>query len=114
LLLAVAKVHQRSDGRIWRGDSPWVTVARAEYQSLGLDGWDNDRVNRLTSLLGCTVYDLCAICGEDNRRRVDTCIRRRRWPMVLVLHFWKLERARCRMRTPDIQDVLSAKAFDWG
>ena len=98
---------------LWLGDSPWVAVAKAEYEMLGLDRWNNDRVNRLCGLLHCTAFDLCAICGVVKRSTVESYQRKNQWPMVLTLHFWKLERVRVRMNTPDIQDVLAAKIFNW-
>lgn len=50
-------------------------------------------MERLTQLLGCTIYELLAMCAEFDFNLADNCIKKDRWPSSLSLHFDLLEAA---------------------
>lgn len=96
---------------LWNGPSPWVACVEATFKAMGLDAWDNSRVNALCQLLQCDVYALCAPCGEFSRVRIQSYLRKNKWPITLAVQFYKIERFRCRLQTPDRIDQLMARGY---
>jgi hypothetical protein len=60
------------------------------YREIGLHKWDNDRVMRLCRFLGCTQFELSALCAIE-RETMCLFIRKNSYPMHVALHFAILE-----------------------
>jgi hypothetical protein len=94
---------------LWEGETPWMQSVRFEYERDRLHCWDNQKIFRACQLLHCTVYELCALVGQFHKIAVDTHIKNNKWPMYMTIPINKLLRFRTGLRTPDIQDMLSAR-----
>src|SRR5438552_5732050 len=90
-----------------------MAVVQHDYEKLGLHRWGNDKVAKLCRLFNCTVGDLCALCGEFDLGRIRRYIKQNRWPMTLVLQWYKLERFRVGARSPDTQEAFAAQILTW-
>lgn len=81
---------------IWEsGISPNVRLIQQYYRREGCLGWNNDQVSRLCRMLRLDPYELCALCGEFDRKRVQSHFSRNTskkkipWPATLCIHFTK-------------------------
>lgn len=74
-----------------------------------MDSWTNERVYALCGRIGCQVEDLAAYAGETRNGNVKRYLKENRWPVPLVLHFWKLDRYISGLHSPDMQDMTLAQ-----
>lgn len=77
---------------LWERESPQTTLIRHSYENRGIQKWNNERIARLSRLIGCDPYELCAIAGVFSKNRIRSLWRKRQvWPPEIALHFANLE-----------------------
>lgn len=97
--------------------SPTIRLIRQHYESIGVyRGWDDERVRRLSRMLGCTMDELAVSVGigpSDLRRYMF----KREMPPVVALHFaffesWYLVKICKAPQKPVVPMNLLVKAGD--